>query len=147
MPGEDEYNIFPVNITGFNDKHIIVQLRNSSGKIAKEQSTDNGQVVFQWVKPGEYYLSMFVDDNKNGKWDTGNYSKGLQPEAVYYYPDKIERKAKWDDAVEWNPLSRPLNTQKPAELIKQKSTTQKKIKNQNAERALRLGIPLPMNNN
>ena len=84
---------------------------------------------------------MFVDDNRNGRWDTGDYKANRQPEALYYYDDKIERKAKWDDVVTWNPTAKPLNQQKPSRLVKTKSTAQKKIKNRNAERAKSLGIP------
>ncbi len=141
IPAEDEYNTFPVTVSGFNGKNIVVRLLNQSGKVVKECATDNGKVVFLWVTPGTYYLSMFVDDNKNGIWDTGNYSAGLQPEMVYYYPDKIERKAKWDDGLTWNPTARPINRQKPSGLIKEKNTQQRKIKNQNAARAASLGIP------
>lgn len=141
VPDEESYNVFPVVVTGFNGKHIVVQLLNASGKVVKEQPTDDGTVTFQWVKPATYYLSMFVDDNKNGLWDTGNYADKRQPEAVYFYSEKIERKAKWDDAITWNPLVRPLHGQKPAGLMKQKNSQQKKIRNRNAERAARLGIP------
>lgn len=142
VPEEDQYNTFPVVVTGFADKHIVVQLLNQSGKLVKEMPTDDGTVIFQWIKPDDYYLRMFVDDNGNGLWDTGEYSSKRQPEAVYYYPDKIERKAKWDNSLTWNPLDRPLYRQKPAALIKQKgSTNQRKIRNQNAQRAARLGIP------
>lgn len=141
VPNEDEYNTLPVNITGFDGKHIVVRLLDQSGKTIKEQATDNSQVVFQWIKPGTYYMSMFVDDNRNGRWDTGDYKANRQPEALYYYDDKIERKAKWDDVVTWNPTAKPLNQQKPSRLVKTKSSAQKKIKNRNAERAKSLGIP------
>ena len=140
VPGEDEYNVFPVNVNGFNGKRIVVQLLNQSGKLVKSQSSDNGSVVFQWVKPGMYYLSMFVDENKNDRWDTGDYASGRQPEAVYYYNEPIERKAKWDDALNWDPTKLPLNVQKPSKLKKQTSSTKKRIQNRNADRARRLGI-------
>ena len=140
VPKEEEYNTFPVRISGFDGKKIYVQLLNNSGKTLKEQSTSDGSVVFQWVKPGTYYLSMYVDENENGRWDTGDYSQQRQPEPVYYYNDKIERKAKWDDELSWSPLSVPLNRQKPNVLVKKKANTQRQVSNRNAERARRLGI-------
>ena len=141
VPKEEEYNLFPVTVTGFNGRQIVVRLLNTSGKAVKEQATTNGQVVFHWVKPGTYYLSMYVDDNRNFRWDTGDYATLRQPEAVYYYNKEIERKAKWDDNLTWNPLVVPLDRQKPSKLIKDKATTQKrKTVGRNAERAARLGI-------
>lgn len=141
VPKDEEYNTFPVNISGFSGKQVVVRLLNSSGKTVKEQATTNGKVTFHWVKPGTYYLSMCVDDNKNFRWDTGDYASGRQPESVYYYNKEIERKAKWDDEVTWNPTSVPLNSQKPSKLVKERSTSQKKkVVGRNAERAARLGI-------
>ena len=40
----------------------------------------------------------------------------------------------------WNPTARKLYEQKPAAITKQKADAQKKVKNQNAERAKKLGI-------
>jgi len=39
---------------------------------------------------------VIYDDNDNGKWDTGNYLKSLQPEEVYYFENIIDAKANWE---------------------------------------------------
>ena len=95
---------------------------------------------FYYLKPEKYYLRLIVDSNNNGKWDTGDYDKDLQAEAVYYYPEQIECKAKWDITENWNPTERPLDKQKPSAITKQKPDKEKKVKNQNAERARKLGV-------
>ena len=51
----------------------------------------------KFVNPGEYELRILFDDNKNGKWDTGNYSKKLQPEKVITLKDKLGIRANWDN--------------------------------------------------
>ena len=93
------------------------------------------------MSPQTYYLRMFVDENENGKWDTGDYDKDLQPEPVYYFSEEIECKAKWDVSKTWNPTARPLNEQKPAKIMKQKADRKKTVTRRNAERAKQLGIP------
>ena len=60
------------------------------------------------------------DKNGNGKWDTGEYAADRQAETTYYYPEKIECKAKWDLNLTWNPTARSLEKQKPMEITKQK---------------------------
>ena len=85
---------------------------------------------------------MFVDGNDNGIWDTGNFAQDRQPEAVYYYPEAIECKAKWDVTQTWNPTARSVAHQKPDKLIKQKADKQKTIRHRNAERARQLGIEM-----
>ncbi len=47
--------------------------------------------------PGEYELRILFDTNKNGIWDTGNYTKKLQPENVITLPQKLSVKANWDN--------------------------------------------------
>lgn len=47
--------------------------------------------------PGEYELRILFDDNNNGKWDPGNYSKKIQPEKVIPVPQKISVRADWDN--------------------------------------------------
>ncbi len=51
----------------------------------------------KFVKPGEYEIRILFDDNNNGKWDPGNYSKKLQPEKAITLKDKLAIKANWDN--------------------------------------------------
>ena len=136
----DQYSTLFVDVEGMKGQKIVVQLLNNSDKVVKEVETDNGSAEFYYVKPDKYYLRMFIDSNGNGKWDTGDYEAGIQAEQTYYYPDIIECKEKWDVTQNWNPTARRLNEQKPAAITKQKADQQKKVKNQNAERAKKLGI-------
>lgn len=122
---------------------VVVQMLDGSDKVLATSKAEKGTAEFYYVKEGEYYLRAFVDRNGNGKWDTGNYDENLQPEEVYYYPEKVDCRAKWDVTRKWNLTSRPLNLQKPGKLIKQKTDSKKKIKLRNAQRANDMGIPLP----
>jgi hypothetical protein len=47
--------------------------------------------------PGDYELRILYDDNKNGKWDVGNYSLKLQPEKVITLNKKLSIRANWDN--------------------------------------------------
>lgn len=140
---EDSYATILFDITGMADTTVVVQLLNSSDAVVKEAATDNGRVEFYYIKPDTYYARMFIDSNRNGIWDTGDYAADMQPETTYYYPDKIECKAKWDLTLTWNPVSRSLNLQKPMAITKQKPEKEKTITRRNQERAAKLGIPYP----
>lgn len=140
---EDSYATILFDITGMADTIVVVQLLNSSDAVMKEAATDNGRVEFYYIKPDTYYARMFIDSNRNGIWDTGDYAADRQPETTYYYPDKIECKAKWDLTLTWNPVSRSLNLQKPMAITKQKPEKEKTITRRNQERAAKLGIPYP----
>ena len=137
---EDEYGTLFMTIDGMNGKNIICQLMDGQDHMVKQVKSSSGTAEFFYIKPGIYYVRMIVDDNNNGKWDTGDYEKNIQPEMVYYYPDEIECKAKWDVKQTWNPTVKPLNAQKPAKIVKQKADRKRTVKRRNAERAKQLGL-------
>jgi len=84
------------------------------------------EMVFEYLNPGDYYLRLFVDENGNKKWDTGNYSDKKQPEAVYYFPLKFTLRAFWEVEENWDYKSLPILQQKPTELIKASMNKKKK---------------------
>lgn len=137
----DEYSTLTLNLSGIADTLLLrVQLLNNSGGVVKEVVANKNVVRFDYVSPGKYYVSAFVDANRNGVWDTGNYDEDLQAESVYYYPRMIECKEKWDVSQNWNLTAVPRYRQKPQEIVKQKPDAQKKQQNRNAKRASDLGI-------
>jgi uncharacterized protein (DUF2141 family) len=51
----------------------------------------------KYVLPGEYEIRILFDDNKNGKWNPGDFSKKLQPEKVTTISQKLSVRANWDN--------------------------------------------------
>jgi uncharacterized protein (DUF2141 family) len=47
------------------------------------------------LQPGIYSLRAVQDRNHNGKWDTGDYWKKIQPEKYFYYKSPISLRANW----------------------------------------------------
>jgi hypothetical protein len=142
----DEMGTLTLKLSGIADTlPLRVLLLNKSGDAVKEVIAVNGVAKFNYVMPDKYYVSALVDRNGNGVWDTGEYDLDLQPEEVYFYPREIECKEKWDISQNWNLTAVPLYQQKPAAITKQKPDAQKKLKNRNAERAQKLGIPYNKN--
>lgn len=139
VKSEDDYSTLTVNLSGIQDTAIIVQLLTSSESVVMQNKAKNGVAEFYYVNPGKYYLRAFVDSNGNGQWDTGDYYADRQAEAVYYYPEETECKAKWDVTRNWNLTARKRFDQKPAAIVKQKADKEKKLKNRNVERAKQMG--------
>lgn len=54
----------------------------------------------QRFPPGDYGIRILFDNNKNGKWDPGDFSKKLQPETTILLPQKLGIKANWDNERE-----------------------------------------------
>jgi len=103
---EDFYGIIKLRIAATSlQGAVIVQLLNERETIIREMRYPNfyafQSVEFQRIKPSKYKLKLIVDSNNNGKWDTGNYLKKLQPEPVYYYRGEILVKSNWDTVLDW----------------------------------------------
>ena len=51
---------------------------------------------FRFVPSGTYFVRVIADKNGNGRWDAGDPAKFEQPEAVYFYPQKIPVRVGWE---------------------------------------------------
>jgi hypothetical protein len=53
-------------------------------------------LVFEGLAPGNYRLKLVYDDNANGRWDTGDVVKRLQPEKVFIEAKQFKLLADWE---------------------------------------------------
>ena len=113
----EEYAVLIFELTNYTGKEVI-QILSKDDKIVREQAATEAKVKFEYMKPDTYYARLFIDENGNGKWDTGNYKEKRQAEKIYYYPYDMELRAFWDVEEVWNINELPILEQKPKELIK-----------------------------
>lgn len=116
---EEEYGNLYINIEGL-DKPAFVELLNGSDAPVRKSPVKDGGALFMDLKPEKYYARLVVDENENGKWDTGNYAEKRQPEQVYYSPKLYEIMQNWNVEETWNVLATPIERQKPIEITKNK---------------------------
>jgi len=139
----DEYSSVKMYMSVFNPKAVMQVLDTKDQVLATRRASQNG-TVFEYLKPGDYYVRMFIDENGNGKWDTGDLSAKRHPEEVYYYPNKMTLMANWEFEETWDYKAVPLLKQKPAELIKDVSKkdgkSTKKDKDGNTSNKNKTGI-------
>lgn len=103
----------------------------------QSQVTARWQVKFQDLKPETYYIRLFVDENRDGEWTTGEYPE-RQPEVMYYSPHKYEVKKSFTTSETWSPMAVPAERQKPLELLKNKPEEPRKRVDKNKEYYKRL---------
>lgn len=142
IASEEDFGSLFVNMRGIrNDSaQVIVEMLDKSGNMKAQSIAQDGTAEFYYVQAGEYYLRCIIDANRNGKWDTGDYDLDLQPEEVYYLPESVECKEKWDITKDFNINSHPLYLQKPRSMVKQKGEQKKKTIDRNLKRAQDLKI-------
>jgi len=85
---------------------IIIQLLSEKGNILQELNLNTEKTdTLTYILPGKYQFKVIDDVNGNGKWDTGNLIKGIQPEDVRLYmpfPNKpfLIIKANWENELQ-----------------------------------------------
>ncbi|EDP98316.1 Ig-like domain-containing protein [Kordia algicida OT-1] len=77
---------------------VIIQVVNEKLEVIAEEYVTEPKPYseFPYIDPQFVYFRVVYDTNKNGKWDTGNYLKKIQPETIKYFPGKQEVRANWD---------------------------------------------------
>ncbi len=85
---------------------MIVQLINDNGDVLYERYAKEKPIVdFRNLTPRTYKLRAIFDSNANGKYDTGNYLLGIQPERVSYPKEKLDDvRANFDFVIEFELL-------------------------------------------
>ncbi len=78
-------------------KSYIIQLVNEKKElvISNTKVSKNSEVSLTNIKPGNYFVRVVYDENKNGFWDTGDVSQSIQPEKVWFAPFELSLKANW----------------------------------------------------
>ncbi|PQJ31542.1 hypothetical protein BST92_06210 [Nonlabens arenilitoris] len=75
----------------------IIQIVKEDLNVVRQQiARENGVYAFENLDPGNYLIRVIYDANANGRYDTGKFLKGLQPEEVVYLPQLITLQANWD---------------------------------------------------
>ncbi len=84
---------------------VIVQLTDTKGDVKEEQYSTKLEVLeFFNVNPGKYYIRVIFDENKNKKFDSGNYLLKRYPERISYYPEELDIRAGWDEIINFELL-------------------------------------------
>jgi hypothetical protein len=87
----------------FGGGNLIFQLLNEKGLKLKEYFVSKDtDILIEYLHPGKYRFKIIFDKNGNGKWDTGNYFKKMQPERVIMSQNLFEVKSKFENVIEWN---------------------------------------------
>ena len=98
LAGKDNYGTLQLKvITPELQKQYILQVIDENKNLISTSIIQKDTTVkFSNYKAGRYWVRIVYDNNKNGKWDTGNVAKKQQPEKIYNEPKELSIKANWD---------------------------------------------------
>jgi hypothetical protein len=76
-----------VRLTGLDSaQRYFIELLDAQKKPLRRLELPLGKTAVwrtEGLKPATYFYRLVRDDNRNGRWDTGDYDLGRQPEALY----------------------------------------------------------------
>lgn len=89
-------------------ENYIVQLLNDKEQIIDERTlefslatTSEKIIPYKKLLPGNYFIKIVEDVNKNGLFDTGDYFLNQQPETIFINTTPIKLLAGWEIENEW----------------------------------------------
>ncbi|MDQ6758042.1 MAG: Ig-like domain-containing protein [Bacteroidota bacterium] len=97
---ESDYAIIKLKFLNFNkNKSPVLQFVQNNEVINSYPLTSD-----TWnaplFNPGEYELRILFDENKNGKWDPGNFALKKQPEKVYSILQKFSLRENFEKDID-----------------------------------------------
>ena len=113
----DEYSGLKLHLKNFEPAAIFQVVDKNDQVIRTAPALEKGTLI-EHLTPGDYYVRLFIDRNRDGKWTTGSYLFSRQPEEVYYYPKPLKLIKNWEFEETWDYNAIPLLQQKPKDLIK-----------------------------
>ncbi|MCF6348932.1 MAG: Ig-like domain-containing protein [Flavobacteriaceae bacterium] len=92
-----DYGNVYLTLQNVNRYPVIVQIIKEKGEFVEEIYAEKDQeYVFRNLIPSKYLIRIIYDDNKNKKWDTGNFLLKKQPEEVVYFDTVLDVRANWE---------------------------------------------------
>ena len=78
-------------------KRYVVELLNEQKLVVKEDViTQASNLTYKTYPVGKYSIRVVLDENKNGRWDSGDLKTNTQPEKVWFFERTISLRANWD---------------------------------------------------
>jgi len=97
-----DYGSLMVRTQDLDTSYRPVLLFFKDDQLVKSIPINAARIAIKRILPAEFELRILFDKNKNGKWDTGDYWKKIQPELVKPRKEKLTIKANWDNEVTIN---------------------------------------------
>ena len=91
----ENYGTISGEVKNPKKKGFFVELLDEQYQVI--QKVDNIlKYEFAFVKAGIYYVRLIVDENQNGRWDSGDLEKNQIPEIIKFSLDKIKLKQNFE---------------------------------------------------
>ena len=81
------------------EKYYVIKILDQDNKTVETLyyvGNQEKKLTLKNMKAGNYHLQAIDDMNRNGEWDSGDFSKKTQPEKIVNFRETYEVKGNWD---------------------------------------------------
>lgn len=104
----DDYALLKMKLLFPKKENYLVRLLNDKEQLINEKlvelsltSTSEKIIEYNNLLPGNYFIRVVEDVNKNGLFDMGDYFLGTQPETIFVNTTAIKLLAGWEIENDW----------------------------------------------
>ena len=104
----EDYAVLKMKLMFPKKENYLIRLLNDKEQLIREQavefslaSTSEKIIEYKNLIPGNYFIRVVEDVNKNGVFDEGNYFLNQQPEIIYINSTSIKLLPGWEIENEW----------------------------------------------
>jgi hypothetical protein len=92
---EEDYGKIILSLSNVTER-ILIQIYLKETIVRELPVEADGVYTFDNLDPETYRIKFIYDRNRNGRWDTGKYIEGRQPERVEFLPKDISVRSNWE---------------------------------------------------
>ncbi len=98
LDSEENYGSIALAVTvPDTTKNYLVEWMNQENMVLRTDSVKNNTVLNYTRYPtAKYKIRVVYDENKNGRWDTGNVKERRQPEKTWMFGSELTLRPNWD---------------------------------------------------
>ena len=96
---EKDYGVLKLDISDYEEPIILEMLFNNA-VFKRFHLKEEKSLTINELNPGNYTFRIILDENENGKWDTGDFENQIFPEVIHTFSEITNIRANWDVDVE-----------------------------------------------
>lgn len=97
-----DYGTVTLHVTNGTGERLVLELLDSRDTVVQTLPVgESGTVSFSHVDAGKYTVRAVYDSNGDGKWTTGDYHAGRQPERTRLFGKTLNVRERWELEERW----------------------------------------------
>ena len=97
----ENYGAFKIKLQNKPKGKFWIELLDDKGDVKYEKFTNDQEITFANLKPGDYSVRVKVDNNGNGFWDEADFGQKILAEEVYIFGKEVEIRPLWTIEENW----------------------------------------------